>query len=405
MQQEKPHYYQKSTEATELSKKTHSAFIAGYSDINIKSKDIEAKLSELKVKNFTKIDIPTKKWKGYGFIEFQDLESLNQFINFKKIFIKGREIQVKKHKSGNELKKEKKLIEKRRIFVQNIPKEWTDEILYEKFLEYGEIEESYVVKYQTERKNYIDKDVGYVLFKEVNDALRLIAMGEVKIYDDKDKEKFDVIFIKKTRSRSDDNIRPFGPEKSEKKSKFLKKKRSKKSQSGEKNDFREEFFYKGERDYYKGESDYYKGERDFSFNQHENLGNFRVEENQIQGDFAFFSNNKISHKKDFMTFPKTTVNLEKRKPTGFEKFQNTFDFHGESTIIKRRPELFFHRLKPSESDYYEYRGKNKTLNLIFEEHLADYNNLMLNRIIEYDDEEKNIDDEFYMRSYEGYYYL
>lgn len=172
-----------------------TAFIAGYSDINLESQDIESKLRELRIEGYTLIDIPTKKWKGYAFIEFKDSPSLNKFISLKRIFVKEREIQIKRHKSGFELKKEKKLTEKRRIFVQNIPIEWTDDKLFEVFSHEGEVEECYVVKKHERGSKKINKKVGYVLFRKVDDSLRMIAMEKL-IFEGNS------LIIKKSRARS-----------------------------------------------------------------------------------------------------------------------------------------------------------------------------------------------------------
>lgn len=313
----------------------HTAFIAGYSDINIKPMDIKSGLASLGIKGVTNIDIPTKRWKGYGFIEFSDSKSLNDFIKQKRLIIKNREIQVKKHKSGFELKKEKKLTEKRRIFVQNIPLQWADENLLEVFLPQGEVEECYVLKKAERGPKRINKKVGYVLFTQIDDALRLIAMEKIEL-------KGETLLIKKSRPRSS---------------------QAKQQNSGRKRD---------------SERPPYKNSGNSFFEQIENK-NFRKSyqkrgrggrvETRIR---EFYPGQRRPHEE---LIPQRNI----RRPVG--AYINSLDFHGESQIINRKSELFFHRLKPCQSDYFEFRKRNGILEEILIGHQLSKDNLMLNKII------------------------
>lgn len=349
-----------------MQRPTYTAFIAGYSNINIKPKDIQEVLEELKVQNFTKVDIPTKKWKGYGFIEFKSPESLNRFIDLKQVFVKGREIQIKKHKSGQELRKEKKMTEKRRIFVQNIPNQWTDEDLMKAFTPEGEVEECYIVKKgeKPSGKSKIDKKVGYVLFNEVNDALRLIAMGELDV-------QGAVVFIKKSRTRNNER-QPHS---------------SSQAQSFKRNFMHPAGGFKINQRGHEGRSYSPSKPKPVQFHKKKTMGQRRgnapvppwydLPRTFPSSEWPEDQYLKSSHRQP--TFTVQEQDVHSRRPTG--NIVNVLDFHGESVVLNRRDELFLHRIKPFESDYFIYRERNKYLKAIMEEHQFWKENLTLNKIV------------------------
>lgn len=360
-----------------MQKPTYNAFIAGYSDTNIKPKDIQIALEKLKVKNIIRVDIPTKKWKGYAFIEFTDPQSLSWFNDLKQISVKGRELQIKKHKSGQELRKEKKMTEKRRIFVQNIPIHWTDDDLLRAFSPEGEVEECYIVKKGersgTSSKSKIDKKVGYVLFNEVNDALRLIAMNELEV-------QGTTVFIKKSRTR---NIEKQPPS-------------SGKSQSYKRNfshtgNFRNKDHQQFERKSFsprKQEQIYHQ--KAYAFQGHHQRNYPNRNRHELPQSYPPHSARPEAHRgQPALTMPKHQLNftiqeqdVHSRPPTG-GRVTPALDFHGESIVINRKNELFLHRIKPFESDYFIFRRRNKYLNTIMADHQFCNENLTLNKIVYY----------------------
>jgi RNA recognition motif-containing protein len=139
----------------------HQAFITGI-NCNISPETLKSQLS-LICKGITKITIPNQPNSGYAFVDFVDAHSLSRFLSFKKVYLQGREVKIKKFFKGTELANFKKEVDSRRIFVYKIPPSWQDEDLEQLFSAFGAVETAYVIKKKDSR---YCKGFGYVVYED-----------------------------------------------------------------------------------------------------------------------------------------------------------------------------------------------------------------------------------------------
>jgi hypothetical protein len=151
----------------------HRAFLAGH----CKSITYDYLYDILKeVEGFSRLDIPTKIWKGYAFVEFTNGTSLAHFIQRDSIPIRGGKLFIKAHKKGSTLKKTKLEVDARRVYVRSIPPDWRNEDLSAIMARFGGVETAYIIREKNQR---IKNNYGYVLFKHVEDARRAVKREKV----------------------------------------------------------------------------------------------------------------------------------------------------------------------------------------------------------------------------------
>ena len=95
-------------------------------------------------------------------------------------YFRGRKFFVKPFLEGRELQKYKEEIQKRRVFVHNIPNKMSNEDLGELFASFGDVEDSYIIrsnqsnKYQASSRKY-----GYVIFFTEEDASKAVRAKKI----------------------------------------------------------------------------------------------------------------------------------------------------------------------------------------------------------------------------------
>lgn len=156
--------------------------------------DPEFKKEELV--NFFKIDFPSvthccliksKKHKktnniGYGTLFLQSKEEAKKILKKRKFTLKKRTFVVKPYYKGNELKKFKSSVQRRRVYVNQIPPSMENQNLRRVFQDYGDVEDAYVVRNQR-----IDgfRKFGYVIFEKEEDAQKVVRLGCIEFGEDK----------------------------------------------------------------------------------------------------------------------------------------------------------------------------------------------------------------------------
>ena len=152
----------------------HKVFLAGHCN----SQAITVKMLNHILKTipgFKSIDIPTKKWKGYGFIEMTSWEAKQHLLSLGGIQLGNDILYFKEHKSGKSLEKEKVHVSSRRVFVQNPPQEWNLEDLVSYFVQFGELEDSsFTVNPMNKSMRF-----GTLLFRKAEIASQLLRLGKI----------------------------------------------------------------------------------------------------------------------------------------------------------------------------------------------------------------------------------
>lgn len=133
---------------------------------------IRNELPELK---FKKIRFPKSRQKGaFGFIEFEDEISKDKILELPYLKFENRELKFQQYRTGNELKKYREEVQKRRLYVYGLKASMKKKDLREIFSPFGEINDAYLIM---DRKTGKSKCFGYVIFEEVEVADEVASIG------------------------------------------------------------------------------------------------------------------------------------------------------------------------------------------------------------------------------------
>ncbi|XP_058742463.1 UBP1-associated protein 2C-like [Vicia villosa] len=114
-------------------------------------------------------DRVTGKSKGYGFVTYKDIQSVNNALSKPKIVIDGASVACRLADDGQR-------VSHRKLFIGNLPPIFTNENLCDKFKMHGEIEEAIVCKNPIgEWKNRY----GFVTYKTVEAAKKAIDYNDL----------------------------------------------------------------------------------------------------------------------------------------------------------------------------------------------------------------------------------
>ena len=127
--------------------------------------------------------------RGCGFLELTSKEEMETILDTEFFYLKERRFSAKKYKKGKELKKYKKSLEKRRLFVHNVDSRTTNDELISFFSSLAPIENAYLIDreiYSIQSSNgEINPNLryGYVVMRKVKDAERLLKRKYFQIGD------------------------------------------------------------------------------------------------------------------------------------------------------------------------------------------------------------------------------
>lgn len=166
-----------------------------------------------------KVKLPKKKINpkfsiGYGILKMSNNGATKIIIRQKDHIINGRTISAKPFLKGNSLKKLSNKFQNLRVFVKEIPKEFTNEDLYAIFSKIGKLKDCYII-FDLETKE--PRGFGYVTFLRKKAARKAIATSEI-IYKGK-VLKVSEFISRKNRKPEESNSDAFNQENIEKASK------------------------------------------------------------------------------------------------------------------------------------------------------------------------------------------
>lgn len=121
----------------------------------------------------------SNKVEGIGTMILGDPLERDQILKKGQFFLKGRKFHAKPFLKGRELKEFQNNVKRRRIFVNFIPRNTSNEKLKRTFLIFGEIEDAFVIT-DIKRDN---KSLGYgfVMFYQVSSAEKAIQQGSINL--------------------------------------------------------------------------------------------------------------------------------------------------------------------------------------------------------------------------------
>jgi hypothetical protein len=152
-------------------------------------------------------------------LEFCSKKDLESFLEEKKIHVWGRNILVSPYLTGEARKRKQQSLQKRRLFVKNIPLNWNTDRLIREFSKFGEIQQAYIV----DKPQYPQNDAtnnnkktkfGYVITKDEKlslklSSLKMIAIGNVELSIQKHREMTNKFVFNKKQPNSRKNNRKF----------------------------------------------------------------------------------------------------------------------------------------------------------------------------------------------------
>lgn len=106
----------------------------------------------------------------------------------KKIEIFGRQVLVSAYLTGEARSQKQQSLQKRRLFIRNIPAHWDTERLNHEFQKLGEIHQAYIIQKSPENQSNSKKTknksgFGYVITQNIDLAEKLVEIGNVTFGD------------------------------------------------------------------------------------------------------------------------------------------------------------------------------------------------------------------------------
>ena len=125
-------------------------------------------------------------------------DAVDKILSYPKHFFKGRYLDCKRFSKGKQLSKEKSKLEKKKVFIRNIPRNMSDQDLKNIFSkEFGEVERAYIIR-SSKKIGKKQNLYGFVFFKDKKSAQNAIKMNILKYeITSRDYASFEISFFKK----------------------------------------------------------------------------------------------------------------------------------------------------------------------------------------------------------------
>lgn len=149
-------------------------FLTGFNP-NPYTKETLDHLLRSRIPGYLNIIMPKEVYKGFAFIDVKTEEDVKKCLEMKYIDLEGHRMLLKEFKQGTNLKKQRITMNERKVFISQIPAEWTKIELEEAFSRYGPLEEIYMCfrksqiksKKKSENKKF---KIGYAIYKNKKTA-------------------------------------------------------------------------------------------------------------------------------------------------------------------------------------------------------------------------------------------
>lgn len=123
----------------------HQVFLTGFCSKQYTQQELSQALSEC-LPGFKSIIVPKKVYNGFAFLELIDEATKHNILANKEIQVEGHSFIVKEVKQGQDLYRDRKNTLNRKVFVSNIPQNWSNSVVEKCFSRFGIIEEAYACK-------------------------------------------------------------------------------------------------------------------------------------------------------------------------------------------------------------------------------------------------------------------
>jgi RNA recognition motif-containing protein len=116
-------------------------------------------------------------------MKVKGVKARDYILNHSPYKLSDRLFHAKPFLKGKQLKQFQENVKKRRVFINCIPGEFSNELLKEAFSIFGKVEDGFAIK----EVNMDSKNVGYgfVMFKDIKSAEKAIEMGYLTVKNSK----------------------------------------------------------------------------------------------------------------------------------------------------------------------------------------------------------------------------
>lgn len=129
------------------------------------------------VERLIKVDIKTKRSRGFAFIGFKNPEAVDKVLEIDEHYLQGKKIDCKRAMTKEDAYSLNKNLKEscRKVYISNIPRELSKKDLYDLFSEYGKINDFNLI--------FKKKETGflYIIYETEEEALNLIEKKIVEI--------------------------------------------------------------------------------------------------------------------------------------------------------------------------------------------------------------------------------
>lgn len=128
----------------------------------------------------------TKKNQGWAVIHVPTKQIYERALEQKQFLLAGKKIFANRYMQGEELKKFKRELNQRRLFLKGVPQSFTDEDIRNYFKKFGDLEDAYCVRRKVDQQHHSQGEgfcYALVIFKKVKDAERLLKLEKLVMND------------------------------------------------------------------------------------------------------------------------------------------------------------------------------------------------------------------------------
>lgn len=168
-------------ESPVLGIKENKVFLTGYNPNPYNRMRLHELLSD-KIPGYMNVILPKAVYKGFAFIDVRTTEDVKKCLKMKQVILEGHKMILKEFKKGKELKEERIYMNEKKVFINQIPRDWTTKDLREVFSKFGPLEEIYMCFKKNENPDDLESvgsKIGFAIYKKKEIAEMIYSKGTV----------------------------------------------------------------------------------------------------------------------------------------------------------------------------------------------------------------------------------
>lgn len=159
----------------------NKVFLTGFNPNPYNRQELEELLKDI-IPGYMNVVLPKAVYKGFAFIDLKTEEDVQKCLELGHVELEGHKMLIKEFKQGRDLKQERMSMNEKKVFIHQIPREWTVENLKEIFSQFGKLEEIYICFKKNDDQSdpdSIGSKIGFAIYKEKKVAEMIYSKGTV----------------------------------------------------------------------------------------------------------------------------------------------------------------------------------------------------------------------------------